>query len=161
MSSKIENASACFEEGFSCAQAVLSTYGPGLGLERELALRVAGSFGGGMGMGRTCGAVTGALMVIGLRRGKTVADDDEAKEACYNLAREFVAQFEARNGAITCKELLGYDISIPGEKEMAKEQGLFDTRCPELVRDAAEILEQIVVAREKERIIALLPPDGG
>jgi C_GCAxxG_C_C family probable redox protein len=122
-----------------------------LGLESELALRVAGPFGGGMGMGRTCGAVTGALMVIGLRRSKTVAGDDEAKEACYDLVEEFVAQFEARNGSITCKDLLGHDISIPEERELAKKQGLFDTRCPKLVRDAAKILEQIVVAREEER----------
>jgi len=151
VTSKIENASTCFEEGFSCAQAVLSSYGPGLGLERELALRVAGAFGGGMGMGRTCGAVTGALMVIGLRRSKTTAGDDESKEACRALADEFIAQFEARNGSITCQELLDYDISIPEESDLAKEEGLFDTLCPKLVRDAAEILEQIGSAKGEER----------
>jgi C_GCAxxG_C_C family probable redox protein len=143
--SKVEQAVSCFEEGFSCAQAVLSAYGPQLGLERELALRVAGAFGGGMGrMGRTCGAVTGALMVIGLQYGKTEADDDETKEVCYNLVGEFVEQFESRHGAITCQELLGYNIGIPEERELAKEQGLFDTLCPRLVRDAAEIVEQIL-----------------
>jgi C_GCAxxG_C_C family probable redox protein len=143
--SKVEQAVSCFEEGFSCAQAVLSAYGPQFGLERELALRVAGAFGGGMGrMGRTCGAVTGALMAIGLQYGKTEAEDDETKEACYNLAGKFVEQFELRHGAITCQELLGYKIGIPEERELAKEQGLFDTLCPKLVRDAAEIVEQLL-----------------
>jgi C_GCAxxG_C_C family probable redox protein len=98
-------------------------------------------------MGRTCGAVTGALMVIGLRYGRTEAEDDETKERCYHLAREFVEQFRARNGSITCEELLGHDIGIAEERERAREKGLFDTLCPGLVRDAAEIVESIIAAR--------------
>lgn len=140
----VERAASCFEEGFSCAQAVLATYGPQFGLDRETALRVSGAFGGGMArMGQTCGAVTGALMVIGLQRGKTQVENDETKEVCYNIAKEFVEQFEARNGSITCKELLGLDISIAEEKLLAQEQGLFNTLCPRLVQDAAEIIEQL------------------
>ena len=138
---KVENAVSCFGEGFSCAQAVLSSYGPDLGLERETTLKVAGAFGGGMArMGRTCGAVTGALMVIGLRHGNTEADDDEGKEKCYTLVHEFADQFKARHGATACSELLGHDMSNPDERALAKEEGLFDTLCPELVRDAAEIV---------------------
>jgi len=142
--SKVEQAVSCFGEGFSCAQAVLSSYGPQFGLEREAALRVAGAFGGGIAhLGQTCGVVTGALMVIGLQHGKTQAKDDETKEVCYDFAREFVERFKARNRSITCKELLGLDISIAEEKLLAQEQGLFDTLCPRLVQDAAEIIEQL------------------
>lgn len=142
--SKVEQAVSCFGEGFSCAQAVLSSYGPQFGLEREAALRVAGAFGGGIAhMGQTCGVVTGALMVIGLQHGKTQAEDDEAKEMCYDLAREFVERFKARNRSITCKELLGLDISIAEEKLLAQEQDIFNTLCPRLVQDAAEIIEQL------------------
>lgn len=149
--SNVERAVACFEEGFSCAQATFSTYASQLGLDREMALKVAGAFGGGMArMGRTCGAVTGALMVIGLENGKTKADDDEAKEMCYSLVREFVEQFESRNGSTVCQELLGHDIGIPEERMLAKEQGLFDTLCPKLVQGAAEIIERIVITRRKE-----------
>jgi C_GCAxxG_C_C family probable redox protein len=141
----VEHARSRFEQGFSCSQSVLSAYGPQLGLDAELALRVSGAFGGGMArMGRTCGAVTGALMVIGLQRGNTKADDDEAKDACYNLAMEFVDRFEARHGSITCQELLGYGISTPEGRALANEKGLFDTLCPKLVRDAAEIVGQIL-----------------
>ena len=143
--SRFEHAAACFEEGFSCAQAVVSTYGPLLGLDRELGLRIAGAFGAGMArMGKTCGAVTGGLMVIGLQSGKTEAQDEEARERCYDLAREFVRRFEARNGSTLCRELLGYDIGIPAERARARDDGLFDTLCPRLVGDAAEIVESIL-----------------
>ena len=64
MSERSEKAVSCFEN-FNCAQSVLATCGPELGLDRERALRVAGMFGGGMGhMGGACGAVTGALTSI-------------------------------------------------------------------------------------------------
>jgi C_GCAxxG_C_C family probable redox protein len=151
--SRVKCAVSYFEEGYSCAQAVFSTYGPQLGLDRELALKVAGGFGGGMGrMGQTCGAVTGAFMAIGLEYASTRAEDDQAKEKAYSLVKEFAEEFTSRNGSIVCSELLGYDISIPEQRELAREKGLFTSLCPKLVRDAAEIIEQMNTAgKEKER----------
>ena len=88
---RVEGAVLCFEEGFSCSQALLSTYGPELGLDREIALKVATALGGGMGrMGETCGAVTGAFMVIGLKYGTTRGEDEDAAEKACSLVREFV-----------------------------------------------------------------------
>jgi C_GCAxxG_C_C family probable redox protein len=95
-------------------------------------------------MGATCGAVTGALMVIGLKYGKTKAEDECARDKTYELVREFVNRFQSRHGSIICKELLGYDLSNPQEGEAVKEKGLFDTLCPQFVRDATEILEEIL-----------------
>jgi len=116
-----------------------------MGMERDVALKTAQSFGGGMAqMGQTCGAVTGAFMVIGLKYGRTRADDDEAKRRTYALVREFVEQFKARNGTILCRELLGCDISTPEGNRAAKEKGLFSTVCPGFVRDAVGILEKIL-----------------
>lgn len=75
----VERAVSSFKEGFSCSQALLSTYGPEPGVDRRTALRVSGAFGGGIcRMGETCGAVTGALMVVGLKYGRTMAEDEEA-----------------------------------------------------------------------------------
>jgi C_GCAxxG_C_C family probable redox protein len=143
--SKVEEAVACFEEGFSCSQAVLSAYAPQFGLERESALKVSGAFGAGMGrMGETCGAVTGAFMVIGLKHGKTRAEDDEAKERAYRLVQEFADRFKARHGSIVCRELLGCDLSISEQRALAQEKKLTATLCPGFVRDAAEIVEQIL-----------------
>ena len=142
---RIERAVSCFNEGFSCSQAVASAYGPGLGLSRELALKVSGPFGGGMAsMGETCGAVAGAFMVIGLRHGRTRAEDEDTKQRAYGLVREFVDQFKSRNGSIVCRELLGCDLGTPEGQLLAEEKGFHTTRCPKFVQDAAEIIEQIL-----------------
>lgn len=86
-----EIAVSSFDSGSTCSQAILSTLGPRFGLNHELALCVAGAFGGGMArMGETCGAVTGALMVIGLCYGKVKPEDDEAKESTYRFVNRFV-----------------------------------------------------------------------
>jgi len=124
---------------------VLSSFGEELGLDHELALRIAGAFGGGMArMGEQCGAVTGALMVIGLKHGKTQAGDDGAREKTYELVGEFVKIFKSRHGSICCRELLGYDLSNPEGRKAAYEQGLFTTLCPQIVKNATEILEEIL-----------------
>ena len=135
----------CFNSGFVCSQALLSTYGTEFGLDYEMALRLAAAFAGGMGgKGETCGAVTGAFMVIGLKHGKTVAHDEQSQNRTYSLVNKFVNKFKSCNGSIMCRELLGYDISTPEGYAMAKEKGAFRTVCPRCVRDAAEILEQLL-----------------
>ncbi len=122
---------------------MLSTYGARSGLDRETGLKVAGAFGGGMArMGGTCGAVTGAFMAIGLKHGKTKADDDEARERIYELANQFAARFKAKNGSIVCRDLLGHDLSTEEGRKAVTEQNLFVTLCPRFVQDACEILEQ-------------------
>jgi len=142
---KVERAVTCFKEGFSCSQALLSTYGAQFGLNREMALKVSGAFGGGMGcMAETCGAGTGAIMVIGLKYGKTRVEDEQTEEKAYSLVKEFVDKFKSRNGSIICRELLGCDISTPKGMALAKEKKLIDTLCPKFVQDAAEIIEQIL-----------------
>lgn len=143
--SRVEQAVSCFEEGFTCSQALLSTYGKKFGLAREIALRIADGFGGGMGsMGETCGAVTGAFMVIGLKHGRTVVEDREAHKKTNSLINAFVHGFKSRNGSIVCRELLGCDVSTPEGLNSAREKKLFTIVCPKYVRDAAEIVEQIL-----------------
>lgn len=142
---KPETAVKFFEEGFACSQSILATFGGDFGLDRKIALKLADPFGAGMrGLSETCGAVTGSLMIIGLKYGRTQADDLPAKEKAAELVSEFVKRFTARHGTIICKELVGYDISIPEQHDLAEEQGYFETKCPNFVRDAAEILEQIL-----------------
>ena len=141
----VDLAAACFKEGFSCSQAVLSACSERFGLDRETALRVAGAFGGGIARrGETCGAVTGAFMVIGLKHGKVKAEDNAAREKTYDLAKEFTVRFVERNKTIVCKELLGYDLSTPEGREAVKEKKLATTICPKFVQDAVEIVVEIV-----------------
>ncbi len=142
---RVEGALESFEKGFSCSQAVLSAYGKGLKLDSEIALRIGTPFGGGMGrMGRTCGAVTGGFMALGLKYGTSDAEDADGKEKTYDLVREFTRRFEERHGSIVCNDLLGCDISSPDGRAEAQKREMFTTLCPKLVRSACEILEEIL-----------------
>lgn len=142
MSDKTDAAVHCFGEGFNCAQAILSTYGVAFGLQRETALRTAAAFGAGMGLrGEVCGAVTGALMVIGLRHGYTETTDKGAKGRTYELVRDLTGRFQTTHGTILCRELLGCDLSTAEGMATARREGYFTERCPRFVRTAAEILE--------------------
>ncbi|AHF06025.1 C-GCAxxG-C-C family protein [Desulfitobacterium metallireducens] len=143
--SKVQEAVVCFNESFSCSQAVFSTYATQFGLDKETAFRVSASFGGGMArMGDTCGAVTGAFMVIGLKYGKTRAEDEDSKERTFQVVQEFVSRFRECNGSIICRDLLGCDISTKDGAKKAKEHNLFNTICPNLVKNSAQLLEEIL-----------------
>jgi C_GCAxxG_C_C family probable redox protein len=136
------DAVACFDGGFNCAQAVFASSSERFGLDRETALRVACGLGAGMGrQQRTCGAVTGAYLLIGLRCGNVSADDRPARERTYALVREFAARFEARNGTTICRELLGVDL-VGGDPAIVTER--VRAVCPTMVRDAADIVEQLL-----------------
>lgn len=142
---KSEAAVQCFSSGFNCAQAVFSSYSVGLGLKKDVALKIAGGFGAGMGyVGETCGAVTGAFMLIGLNYGKVNEEDNAARDKTYSLVQEFTRRFKVINGSVKCKELLGYDLSIPEDLNIVREKQLFDTLCPKFVRDSAEIIEDLI-----------------
>ena len=140
----IESAAANFKEGFNCAQSVFSAFAAQLGLDRETALKLATPFGGGIaGTGQTCGVVSGALMAIGLKLGTTSADK-EARGKTYAAARKFMELFKDRHGSILCREILGCDIGTPEGMKNAQDKKLFATLCSKVVKDAAEILSQVL-----------------
>jgi C_GCAxxG_C_C family probable redox protein len=141
---KVELTLESFREGWNCTQAVLSTYGPQFGLDRESAVRIAAAFGSGMGMGETCGAVTGALMVIGLKHAKRNNGGLFSRDKTEDITREFVARFKARNETTECRELLGCDVNSREGLKTAKKEKHFKKRCPKFVQDAAEILEELL-----------------
>lgn len=140
----VERAAAYFDQGFNCSQSVCAAFAEELGVDRDTALKCSAGFGGGMGsQGNTCGVVTGAYMALGLKFGPTQPDAD-AKAAMYERIRDFSERFKAGHEGLECRQLLGYDFSIPAEKEIARREGLTKTICPHLVRDAAEILAEML-----------------
>ncbi|MCL2352457.1 MAG: C-GCAxxG-C-C family protein, partial [Firmicutes bacterium] len=144
---KADEAVTCFDGGFNCAQAVLSAYCGELGLDRETALKLACGFGAGMGrLQGTCGAVAGAYMLIGLKYGQYTVDDKQAREKTYALVREFAGRFGERNGTTVCRDILGVDL-INGDRQTASER--VRAMCPKMVRDAAEIVRDILYKPEK------------
>jgi C_GCAxxG_C_C family probable redox protein len=143
--SRVEEVVKTHGEGFSCAQALLAVYGPELGMDRDTALKIAGGFGGGLGrMAGTCGAVTGACMVIGLVHGMVKKGDLQQKELSYDYVRKFAEKFRERNKTLECRELMGVDVSTPDGFAAAKEKNISRTVCPKYVQDAAEILEELL-----------------
>jgi C_GCAxxG_C_C family probable redox protein len=143
-----ETAEKRFLEGFSCSQAVFSAFAEAEGLNRETALRIASSFGAGMArMGNTCGAVTGGMMVLGLKFGRTIADDTDAKERNYRLVSEFVERFNEKFETPVCRDLLGFDPGSPGASQRFKDDPELEKQCAGYVREAALSLEEII---EKE-----------
>jgi len=138
----VQNADALFAQGYNCAQAILTAFGPEHDISRERCLTMATPFGAGLGRtGGVCGAVTGALMVLGLRFGGDTLANPQAKTAAYAAAQEFIAQFSARNQTTICRELLGVDLSTPEGSAEAQARNLARTLCPKFVHDAAEILD--------------------
>jgi C_GCAxxG_C_C family probable redox protein len=135
-----ELAGGLVEQGFTCSQAVLAALGGRHGLDREAALRLGCAFGGGIARtGGLCGAVSGALMAIGLAHGRTTIEDVAAREKTYAASRAFLAEFRRAHGSDVCRVLLGVDIGTPEGHAEATNTGLFKSRCPALVRSAARI----------------------
>ncbi len=138
-----EKAAAYFSSGFNCAQSVVAAFCEKYGLSKEIALKISGGFGGGMRCGEVCGAVSGALMVIGLEKGHFTEGDLDTKSSCNAAAEDFIARFKEKNGSVICREILSCDISTVQGKDKAIEKNMFDTVCADMVKSAAELLEQL------------------
>lgn len=142
----VEEAIECFSGNCNCCQSIILTYGPKFGLEKETGIRLGTGFAGGLArQGEVCGAVTGAIIVIGLAQGMTDEDDLEDRDKTYELVNQFIKKFKEKNQSIICRELLECDLSTSEGRNEAKEKGLFETHCPNYVRNAADILEELIL----------------
>ena len=143
--SKSEKALKSFNEAFNCSQAVLSSFSEDFNMDEKTSIKIASAFGGGIARnGETCGAVTGALMAIGLKHFNTDLLPDEAKMHVYSLSNRFMQEFKTRNGSVKCKELLGVDLSTDDGRKKMREENLSQKVCEKLVCDSAEILEKFL-----------------
>jgi C_GCAxxG_C_C family probable redox protein len=127
-----------FGKGYNCAQVILSYYVKDLGLDEKIALKIASGLGAGMFEGDSCGAVLGAVMVIGLKYGS------DPKDVLIDKTIEFRKKFNEKFGSCMCKELLGYDISIPEEMDKLQKSNKTVDLCPILVKGSIDILKDIL-----------------
>jgi len=140
-----DEASNLFDRGFYCSQAILCAYSEMFGLDKDTACKIATPFGAGIGWtGNMCGAVAGALMVIGLKYGNTDPADMDAKKKVFATTQQFVVEFMDKNASINCTDLLGYDLSDPEQRSEARKCGVTKEKCPVFVKDAVKILEIIL-----------------
>lgn len=149
MESKQEQAITTFSNNYNCAQAVFSSFSHDLGLSRDTALRLSTPFGAGMVyMQETCGAVSGALMAIGLKYGKGENGTQADRERAYDMAQHFIAEFKKQHGSTNCLKLLNnIKLSTPEGMAYAIEHNVFKTHCARYVQDAVTITEKIVNAQ--------------
>ncbi|HII98347.1 MAG TPA: C_GCAxxG_C_C family protein [Methanoregula sp.] len=143
---KSDDAAGSFSKGITCSASVFGAFAQDLGLDERTARKIACGFGAGISRtGNICGAVSGAIMVIGLKYGKEVPGvDGGATEKTRALTRQFIQEFEQKHGSVNCTSILGYNLSIQAEYDEAAKANLFKIQCPTCVRDAAEILERIL-----------------
>lgn len=139
-----EKAMEYYAGGIDCSQVVFQYGAEILGLDKEVALRVASAFGGGMFHGETCGCVTGALMAIGYAFGQYKPGDEASKAEMMKRKAEFEEAFEAINGSLICREIIGFDISKPDQLQEARDSGVMMDLCPKLACDACDILDEIL-----------------
>ncbi|MFW9906310.1 MAG: C-GCAxxG-C-C family protein [Candidatus Thorarchaeota archaeon] len=144
---RVEEVMSCFQKGVNCSQAIILVYGQDLGVDRDTCLNIASVFGGGINRtGNVCGAVTGALMAIGLKYHKVGTNKFfmgiEIPKS-HEIGQEFTKKFEKRNGTIICREIIGLDSFTDENIEQAFKTDAFK-KCMKCVQDAAEILEELL-----------------
>lgn len=146
MSKHSELAKDLFIEGYNCSQAVLAAFEDEIGLDLETCLKIASSFGGGMGRLReVCGAVSGMFMVAGLIYGYTDPKDYSAKTEHYRRIQQLAKQFEEQNGSIVCRELLGLSVKADAPVPEKRTEQYYKKRpCAELVEQAAAIMDDYI-----------------
>ena len=142
-----EKAANNFREGYNCAQSVLLAFANKVGLENKEALRLASSFGGGMGRLReVCGAVSAMFMIAGILKGYTEPNNDVVKANHYKLIQDLAAEFKSKHGTIICRELLDLDGTEFSPIPSARTDEYYKERpCEEFIKCAAEIIEEELI----------------
>jgi C_GCAxxG_C_C family probable redox protein len=143
--SPVQRAEELFRQGYNCAQAVVFAFADRQGGDADTALRVASGFGGGIGHRQeTCGAVTGAVMVLGSRHGRALDEPKARTDDTYARVQEFMRRFEACHGTCVCRDLLGgCDFNTEAGEREFKERGYREARCAVFIRDAVRIVEEL------------------
>ena len=144
MESRVKDAVDLFMSGYNCSQSVFVAYSDLFGMEREQALRLSCSMGGGMGrMREVCGTVSAMAMVAGLVCGNTDPKDQKAKTENYATVRRMADAFKARHQTITCREILGIRAAEKSAAPQERTAEYYRTRpCARMVETAAQIIEE-------------------
>ncbi|MCC2164319.1 C-GCAxxG-C-C family protein [Brotaphodocola catenula] len=139
MKTRVEETIGRHDKGYNCAQAVACTYCDLVGVDEETMFKMTEALGLGMGgMEGTCGAITGACVLAGMKNSTGNLEKPNSKGASYKLSRQIVEEFKNQNGATQCRELKGVDT------------GKVLRACPDCIRDAARIAESVLFADQEK-----------
>ena len=140
-----EKAVVLMKSGYLCSQSVFATLSEELGLERKLALKISTGLGAGIAcQGDICGAVSGAILAIGLKHGnhEGLSDADSQGKTVF-LTQELIERIIAKHGCYTCKDLTGLDFTKPESIKLAEELEIGEKICFNVIRDTIQIVEEI------------------
>jgi C_GCAxxG_C_C family probable redox protein len=136
-----KKAEKLFREGYACSQSILLAFSDDLGIDENVAKKVSSTFGGGMGrLRKTCGALTGAFMVLGLKYGNTEPGDLNKKLDSYKKVQQLTQKFKDKYGTTSCATIL---------KKHASNNEIINREhhrkiCDVVVHDAAVFLSEII-----------------
>ncbi|MBU4293532.1 MAG: C-GCAxxG-C-C family protein [Actinobacteria bacterium] len=133
-----EKAKENFKIGFNCAESVLKSLADEMGIECLCIPKISTGFGAGLGRhGEICGAITGAVMALGLKYGRSDTKDPEAKEKSYSIVDGFIKTFESKFKNVRCIDLTGCNMLTPEGLQKVKDDNVHKNVCTDLVVFAA------------------------
>jgi C_GCAxxG_C_C family probable redox protein len=142
---KVDLAFHRLKNGHSCSQSVFSVFAEDLGLDNDISLKVSSAFGGGIsGMGKTCGAVIGALMALGLKYGSADTSQAHEEKEIYKYTEAFLSRIKSETGTVACRDILGVDLGMPDGHKAAEEKGLFEKKCPPFIDLVVRLADDII-----------------
>ena len=144
---RIDKAVDFFKQGYNCSQSVVAAFADIYGIDKDMAVRIAASFGGGIGrMRQTCGAACGMFLLVGLETGCTDPSDREGKGANYAVVQQLAEKFKVENGSMICGELLGLKLKspTPSEPESRTAEYYKKRPCAKMVEAAARIFVEFL-----------------
>ena len=134
-----------FKSGLNCAQSVISSFADDLPLNMDQALGMSVGFGAGMGrLQETCGAVTGAFMVLGLYNSEKYPDNKEKKEASYTMIQEFNKRFIALHGTTNCGSLTNCDLKTEEGQIYFRDNNLHEEVCEKCISTSVKVIEDLL-----------------
>ena len=144
---RVELAVNFFKQGYNCSQSVVAAFADLYGYNKEQALLMAASFGGGIGrMRKTCGAACGMFLLLGLDCGTTDANNREAKSFNYKIVQKLAKQFKEINGSLICAELLGLKNTENSPQAEERTETYYKKRpCVEMVKTAARLFADYLI----------------
>ena len=139
-----DKAADMMKRGFLCSQAVFSTLGEQLGIDRSQAIKLATGMGAGIsGRGEICGAISGGIMAIGLKHGPDQSTGADSRNKTFFLTQELIEKIKVKHGCYTCRDLTGVDFTFPEGIRQYEERNIAEKVCFNVIRDTIETVEEL------------------
>ncbi len=141
--SAIERALGYVDEGFLCVEAVFKTLADLHGTDSDLIPKVATGFAAGIARtSNICGAVSGAILGLGLWYGRNEPVEGERK--VYWYSRKFIDEWEKTHTSTSCGELLGVDLDTSEGDRQFYAEDMWENKCKRYISEAVALAFDIL-----------------